>query len=121
MNVSIVGIYRCQKKKCFHNYVVVVLGQMMKLFFCCMFYVPNLCLCWYVTSRGLLLVHRIHNTTDSGYSANVHADSPLCAVLLSCFAFYEDTTLKLMASSSTLWSLLAITILSFLSCLLFRW
>ena len=116
MNVS-TG-HRCQK--CF-NYVVVVCAWTDDeecLHLLSLFYVPILVYAGTLPAGGFVLVHRIHNTTDSGYSANVHADSPLCAVLLSCFFFYGDTTLKLMASSKLLWSLLAITMLSFLSCLL---
>ena len=93
----------------------------MKSFACTFYHCFTFPFCVYagtLPAGGFVLVHRIHNTTDSGYSANVHADSPLCAVLLSCFFFYGDTTLKLMASSKLLWSLLAITMLSFLSCLL---
>ena len=56
MNVSIVGI---DAKKMFHNYVVVVLGQMMKSFACTFCFTFPFCVyAGTLPAGGFVLVHR---------------------------------------------------------------
>ena len=103
MNVSIVG---SMPKKCFQ--IREWCWTMIE--FCLHLCLSSIFYCWYVTRVSKL--NRLHNI-GSGYSANVLRYIGAVFPVFSSTGHNIETVI-----SSLLWSLLAITILSFLSCLL---